>query len=128
MLITDPVDWELDDDNDLIIPLRYTSGLAAVAQGARIRLNMIRGEWFMDLDLGIPWMENDTVPAEQAILGEQFNKAKAIAAVRTMLLLTPGVRSIKSLEIDWDNSARTMTVTWELTTEWGDTEPDSLER
>jgi len=44
MLETDPVDWKLDDDNDLIIPLRYTKGIQAVLQGIRIRLQLWRGE------------------------------------------------------------------------------------
>lgn len=128
LLITDPIDWELDDDNDVVIPLRYTRGLQAVEQGIRIRLQMIKGEWFLNLDFGIAWMENETVPPEEAILGGQFNKERALNAVRTMILLTPGVRRIKSLGITFNDRTRLMNIVWQVTTEWGDTEPDSLER
>ena len=79
LLETDPVDWALDEDGDLIIPIRYTRGLAAVRQGQLIRMRFVRGEWFANLDTGIRYMPNASVPARLALLGQRFNRARSTA-------------------------------------------------
>jgi hypothetical protein len=56
-----------------------------------VRLGLFVGEFFADLDAGIPYVENATVSEREAILGQAFEPAKARAAFRREILTTPGV-------------------------------------
>lgn len=120
------VDFELDDDGDLIIPLRFTRGLGAVAQGIRIRMQMFKGEWFLNLDTGIPYLENDSVTEAEALLGQRFEQVKALAAFRKAIESAPYVQKILALAVSFDGSTRQMTVEWRVQSALGVVE-DSLE-
>ena len=122
MLKTDFVDWELDENNNLIFPIRYTYGEKAVKQGARVRLSLMKTEWFLNREIGMPFLpvKGEVSPAE-AILGESYDEAKAISAVRSVLITTPGLTSITSIKTLWDPENRVLRVRWEGVCVWGDT-------
>lgn len=129
MLKTDNVDWAIDDDNKLIIPIRYTTGPEAVKQGARVRLQQARGEWFLNLRAGLPILANHDaeVTEADAILGQPYNEAKTHAAIRGELLTTPGLARVTSIKTSFDGETRTLRVRWEGVCEWGDTVADTLD-
>lgn len=127
-LETDPIDWKRDPvTGDLVFPLRYTTGLEAVVQGVRMRLALIRGEFFADLDNGTPYFEREGVEPGEAILGKPFSEPKIRAAIRERILSTPNVESIVSLVVTFEPSTRTASVAWQARTRFGDTDPDTLE-
>jgi hypothetical protein len=129
MLSTDPIDLLLDPSTgDLVVQadLALSSGLGAVVQAARIRMAMIAGEWFLDLDAGLPYFERDGVDASRAIFGQRFDQDKALRAFRDALEGTPGVVAIAQLDVAFDVRSRAMTVTWRATTSFGDTPIDTL--
>lgn len=122
------VDWAIDlDTGDLIFPLRYTTGLEAVAQGLRIRILSFRGEWFWNLDDGVPYLARNGVTADEALLGQRYDKAKAIAAFRDAILATPGVTEILTLAADFDTATRTLSISFKVRTTFGVVEVDELE-
>ena len=125
-LITDPIDLALGADNDLIMPLRFTRGVAAVVQGVRIRLRMIRGEWFLDLTAGLPWLANAQVPRAEALLGGKFNKDRATAEIRKAIEAAPNVAAVTAIDVTFDHNTRLMTVKWEARTSFGDSASDTL--
>ncbi len=128
LLETDPVDWALDPTTgDLILPIRYTRGLEAVAQGIRFRLQLIRGEQFLDLDAGVPYLEGNGVDPTLVILGRRFDRTRADTAFRKAILRTPGVKSITSLAITFDGPTRTLSAAIVVRTTFGDTPADVLE-
>ncbi len=124
LLESDKIDWELDNNNDLIIPLRYTSGIEAVVQGIRIRLQLWRGEWFLDLDAGMPYLptEDGAVDERAAILGQRFDSVKTRVAVRKEILSTPGVLDIPELRTTFDGPTRTLGIEFRAKTAFGDTD------
>lgn len=130
MLETDRLDLLLDDDGDLALgvdfDLQFSTGLAAVAQACRIALLLVRGEWFADLGLGVPYFEREGVTAAEALMGQKFNKAKATSAFREALEGVDGVVSVVSIAVTFNSVTREMTVTWVVRTEFGDTPADSL--
>jgi hypothetical protein len=131
LLETDPIDWELDTTtHDLVITtdLAWVSGTEAVAQGCKCVVGMIEGEWFADLDEGVPYLEREGVPASRALLGQKFNPEKARAAMRPELLSVPGVVGINYINPTFDRATREMTISFEVDTEFGDTVADSLNR
>lgn len=118
MLATDPACLALDDDGDVVVPLRWLRGVEAVAQGVRQRLLLFRGEWFLNLLAGIPYY--------QELLGKKFDRARAQAIFRDAILATPGVDSLVSMSVEFVGRTRTLTVTWSARTAFGDTPVDTL--
>ena len=88
-LLLDPKTGDLKlIDGDLAL----STGMDAVAQALRQRLNFFRGEWFCDLSIGLP--------AWQEILGKKNPDLSVIREVfRQEALKTPGVASVANLEV-----------------------------
>lgn len=122
-LLTDPIDLLLDSDNDLVIEngdLQFSRGIDAIVQQCRINLSMFQEEWFLNLDVGIPYWQN--------ILG--FKPAAAIAAARIFftreLLAVDGVDGVTRLEITYTGPTRTLNIKWQVSTVFGDTPVDTI--
>lgn len=123
-LLTDPIDIKIDSDNIIVFEkgdLVFTSGIDAVVQGCRIVLQMFQGEWFLNLDAGIPYW--------QSILGKK--PAIAIEAARIFfrreLELVDGVDKVTKLDISYSGSSRTLTINWQVSTVFGDTPVDEID-
>ncbi len=122
-LITDPMDWKINEDNELVFvngDLVFVSGIDAVVQGCRIVLQMFQGEWFLNLDAGIPYW--------QSILG--FKPSVAIEAARIFfrreLELVPGVDKVIKLDISYSGPTRLLAIAWQASTIFGDTPTDTI--
>lgn len=116
---TNPVDLLLDNDGDLLVDaghIYFSSGLRAVAQGIKIRLLSFKGEWFLDLDHGVPYWQD--------ILGQKYNETKVRAAFRDAILAAPGVNKILELEVEFDGATRAVNVWWRVQTIFGVTEDE----
>ncbi len=122
-LLTDRRDLLLDDDNDIIVTtdLQWSTGIAAVVQSCRIALLMFQGEWFLNLDAGIPYWDE--------ILGKKprIAIAAARAAFRSELEQVESVSSVLKLDITYAGNTRVLTVVWRVRTEFGDTPLDTIE-
>jgi hypothetical protein len=120
-LVTDPIDLLLDGDGDIVVgpDLVFSKGIEAVAQSARIRLLSFKGEWFADLEDGVPYYQN--------ILGQKFNQTHVRDAFRDALLGTADVAEIVSLVTEFNRGTRLLSVSWELLTVFGDTVSDALD-
>ena len=119
LLESDPLDLKLDTDGDILIDgdgLQLVSGLEGVAQLCQIALRLFKGEWFLNLDKGMPWF--------QEILGEKFDEGLIRHRVTDVLLAVPGVKSIATLSVT--QSGPDILITSSVTTAFGDTEPDTL--
>lgn len=121
LLVTDPIDVLLTDgDLDLSSGgLTWSRGLTGVAQAIRVRIQMFKGEWFLNLDEGVPYYED--------LLGQRYNEATVRKAFRAAIMATPGVLALDTFTTIFDAATRTVTVSWVATTTFGDTPPDSLE-
>lgn len=137
ILSTDEIDIALGTDGDIPATgdLTMTTGVNAVMQGARIRLRLVAGEVFRNLDLGVRYYERDGVLARDALFGQKFDRAKALREFRRALLGdkslgiegVPGLVELTKLECDFVTSTRTLNVTWQARTEFGDTPADTLD-
>lgn len=94
-LSPDGVDYLLGDDGDLFVPANgrvpLSSGIQAIAQGAQIRFGVWRGEWFADVQQGIPYLQNVFVTG--------VSNLSLTPVFRRALLAMPGVTSVESLEL-----------------------------
>lgn len=129
MLETDPVTLKTAADGDLVFTAgrsQLASGLDAVVIGARTRMQLIAGEWFLNRNVGVRWFENDLVTAMQAILGQRYNVLKLRAEMRRAILDTPGVVEILRLDVRFDTRTRTASVVWRARCAFGDTDLDTF--
>lgn len=129
MLETDQIGFLLDDDGDIDLSngLVFATGLQAVAQGIRSRIQMVKGEWFLDLNLGVPWYEGNGVSSTEAILGGKFDATRARQIFSSAITSAPGVTSLISLQINFNGSTRTMTVDWKVQTVFDEVVADVTE-
>ena len=122
MLETEPRDLLLDRYNDLVVTtdLDWSRGIPGVMQECRIKLQMFRGEWFLDLDAGIPYWGQ--------ILGQK--PAIAIAAIGASfteaLLGVEDVTAVTKMSVTYDRPTRSLSVTWQVRCTFGETPVDTL--
>jgi hypothetical protein len=129
-LVNDPIDLLLDTDGDIVVSggdVVFATGIEAVVQRLRRRLNLFRGEWFLDLDEGVPWVATDLVSESEAILGGKYSELKARTALRTAILSSPGVVELTALDVSFVSQTRTLVVSFRVRTEFGDTDTQTLE-
>lgn len=85
---------KLDADGDLVfghgLKDYYQDNVEAIAQSVKTRLQLWRGEWYLNTQEGTPYM--------QEVLGKN-TKDLAIRALQTRILDTEGVTSIKDFQI-----------------------------
>lgn len=121
-LLADPIVFARDADMDLEIPLRKASGMEAVLILCRATLLLWRGEFFLDLDAGTPWLEtaDGTVTERDAILGQRFDAARTARVLRQVLLAVPAVFSVPTMRCAFDGATRNLTVTFVVRCAFGD--------
>lgn len=107
-------DLLLGDDGDLVVrngDLALATDQIGIKQSIDIRLAFVRGEWFLDLEIGIPYYE--------AI----FVKAPSLIAVREIyreaLAETPGVRDVLALDVGYTGD-RVASIPWIVDTDLGE--------
>jgi hypothetical protein len=122
-LNTEPRDLLLDATGNLVIEngdLVLVRGIDGVAQSCRIALQMFEEEWFLDLDVGIPYF--------QEILGHKADVAVRAAAVAftAELLAVSGVIAVTQMDVEQVPRTRGLKVTWRVRTDLGDTPADTI--
>ena len=102
---TDAIDF-LIRDNKLVFEddIVLSRGVEAIRQGASLRLQQLKGQWFLNLDVGIAWFQDH--------LGQKLNELKLRADVREQILDTPGIIDILELEVDANAADRVVSITW----------------
>lgn len=89
-----PADLHLSDDGQLAT----VSDAHAVGQHVRQRLKTFSGEWFLDAEAGVPWLDD--------ILGRGYDAALAEAIIKAEILQTHGVEEITSFSVSFDDERR----------------------
>lgn len=88
----------------------YKDEKAAVAQAIKTRLDLWKGEWFLDVKDGTPWLTE--------ALGKYTLKTYD-AMIRSRILGTQGVRSIIDYQSKYDGLSRKVSVTATVDTIYG---------
>ena len=105
----------LDDDHDIFVTggqLSRVSDVDEVVQKITTKLLHYLGEWWLDLNSGVPWFES--------ILGESSDLAEAEAILRRVITSTEGVTTLEEFEADLSPD-RVFSVTFEASTAFGGT-------
>lgn len=102
------MDIQVDNSGELVFAngdLVLLDGTDAIAQNLRIALRMFKGEWFLNVDEGVPYIQNI------------FIKAPRISVITVLLrkaiLSVAGVEEIKTFDVQVDAAARSLSVTFD---------------
>lgn len=90
----DTGDIAMTDDNSL----QMVTGAEAVLQHAIERVRTFEGEWFLDLQAGLPWF--------QRILGQRFDETLVEALVKGEIYETAGCTGITSFSAAFSKRER----------------------
>lgn len=121
LLESDILDVRLTENGDLYVGpngLEFVSGLEGVGQLVVIAIRMFLGEWFLNLDKGMPWF--------QEILGQKDAEDTLRRRLAETALGVPGVTAIISLTVELDGSTRRASGSMVVRTVFGDTPPDLI--
>ncbi len=89
------------------------TGLDEIAQKIAISLQLVLGEWFLNLNEGIPYFER--------IFIKNPNPGTITSIFRRAILAVPGVRSVPTLTVDFTSATRALAVTCVATSITGET-------
>lgn len=122
--INDPLCFARDDNGDRIVPGRLASGMEAVLILVRAAIKLWRAEWFLDKDIGMPWLEtpDGVVTERDAILGQAYDPAKTARALRREILAVPGVVEVPELRTSYDGAERTPSISLRVRVRFDDAE------
>lgn len=84
------------------ITLLATGSLQECAQELNARFGFGKGEWFLDIQQGFPWM--------QAVLVKGPDLRAIAQMFSSMILTTPGVKKVLALPLSFAASIRKLTV------------------
>lgn len=74
-----------------------------VVQRVKTRLRRCRGEWFLQIDAGLPYFNGE-------MLGGK-NTQYVLMIIRSEILQTEGVQDVEKISIDYNNVSRKAVVT-----------------
>lgn len=83
----------------------------ATAQSVKTRLLLLRGEWFLDTDAGVPYL--------QQIAIKPANLPLAQAIIKQTILETEGVAELRSFGMTFDRETRRLTIQATVTNIYG---------
>ncbi len=98
-----------------VVPSPMSWAFALDREGIQQRISQvlktIAGEWFLDLDFGLPYFEQ--------VLVKNPNLPSVQDLFRRALLSVKGVSSVERLTLSLDTTQRTLTVSWVVLTDLG---------
>ena len=109
------LDLLLDDDDELVIAngdWQLAADEPAIRQGIKVRLRFFEGEWYLDLEEGVPYFQEVLVKNPSLVaVREVFRQALAAA---------PGVREVLTLNVSYVSlTPRTVRVDWQVQSDVG---------
>lgn len=85
-----------------------------VKQRLEQRLRTFRGEWFLDIEYGMPWITD--------VLVKNPNTGIVEAMIKTHILDTPGVLELLRFELTFENTTRELDLRFTVLSTTGEVE------
>ncbi len=107
---------KLDENGDYVIGTGsdfYKDSPEAVAQAVRTRLDLWKGEWFVNTGDGTPYQTD--------VLGKRFAGKNYDAVIKQRILQTQGVKEIVSYQSTFNGDSRKLEIQATINTIYGQT-------
>lgn len=101
----------LDDNNDIFVTgygIARTDGREQIAQRIKTRLQLFFGEWFLDRNAGVPWLEQILIKNPRATIVQ--------GVLKQTIIRTPGVLELTAFSITDINQERAVSVNFTVRT------------
>lgn len=107
------LDFRLNDNKIVFTNglLQFVDGAERVRQQIEFRLNLWRGEWFLDSEFGTPYLQD--------VLGKQVTLNGALSAIRAEILAVDGVTGIVEFSYKFDRENRKLSIDFTANTDYG---------
>lgn len=92
----------------------YARDQEAVSQNVKSRLQLLKEEWFLDVEAGVPYL--------QEIMVKPSNFPLAESIIKQTIIETDGIDELRNFQLLFDRETRRLTVTATVTTIYGTTE------
>ena len=104
-ILLDPITHDLDIT---AFDLKTTvDDVGAIVQRLKVKLLLFKGEWFLDLNAGIPYYE-------QIFVSSNF-KDDADTVFKLAIVNTEGITSVRSFSSTFDNTTRLFSIKFSVT-------------
>ena len=100
-------DIALDDNGDIQISgsdLTLTTGVDAIKQHLSQRFRMFYGEWFLDMERGVPYF--------QQVLKKNPDSVIMDSIFKSTIINTPGVIQLTEFNLDVDSATRQLSLSF----------------
>lgn len=91
----------------------YARRAEACAQNVRTRLRLVLGEWFLDDDAGVPYLEQ--------VFADHTPLPTVEAVIKGTILATTDVQAVTAVVMTLDRAARRLSIAATVTTIYGET-------
>lgn len=106
------IDLLLDvDTGDIVWPLEAVNGIDQIRQEIASRLRFIRGEYYLDVTLGVPYIDG--------ILSKGSSRALVEAEIKRAILEYPGVTSLEYFSVSFNSVTRNVAIDFRAQTSIG---------
>lgn len=95
-----------DDDGDIPIRAQLVSGPVDIRQRVQLRLRRFLGEWFLDLELGLPFLD--------WLQQKPLDVGAVVARIREEIELVEGVVGTQDFSSSLNEGERSVTITGEF--------------
>lgn len=115
-------DLLLDDEGDLVLEngdLVLSTGQEAIKQNILQRLRAYKGEWFLNIEDGVPYFQD--------ILKKNPNPRAVDGAFKVAILGTPGVTELTSFDLKYDTVTRGLKLSFSVNTIEGSVDFSEIE-
>jgi len=117
------MDLMLDEETHDIVFINGVSPVVSearqdLAQRLKIRLLTFKGEYFLNLDTGVPYY--------QSVVGKQRSKAAVDAIFQEQILSEPDALEITQFESSINSATRQYSLTFRVRTDSGTTDPITI--
>lgn len=102
---------DFDANGDYVLN-RFITQTEATVQAVETRLRLFKGEWFLNLDDGVPWF--------QRVLIKPARLREVESIIRRTILQTEGVERLIKFDFIFDGETRKLSVEFEARTIYGD--------
>lgn len=82
--------------------LHFLSGVESTVQRLKNKFALWKGDWFLNIDAGIPWI--------QEILGQRPQEQVVATIFRNVIANDPDIEELLSLNFEFDRSTRNLTI------------------
>lgn len=108
-------DWDMTFGQGLS---NFARDAEATAQNVKANLQLLQGEWFLDVSAGVPYLRNDYVT--RAIIDKPTDLAFVESVVKQTILNTDGVDHIDDFKMTFDTRTRRLSVSVTVFTVYDD--------